>query len=285
MTNPQEEWPQTPCPSGYIGTRPKNARDKAWRYAYEAPNDVGKVICIPCEKVISGGINRFKYHLAGIKKHDSTPCLKVTEEEKRFINALLAAAEEKKLNKERAKLAMRAAIAESEGAPFDMQEEEEALENIPGSLRGPRIRKQNVSFAGSTSSTFPTSSSPSTSGIGSYFVSRSTTGSQPSLEGTGWNKEVHEQTDIAAADFWFFNNLSMNVADSPYWLNLVNAISISGKGYKPPSRKDLSGRLVFNYLVTINNCYLTYFLFFTNTLFLLHLNFVGCLTVQLKGQE
>ena len=40
----------------------------------------------------------------------------------------------KKLNRERAKLAMRAAIAESEGASFDMQEEEEALENIPGSL-------------------------------------------------------------------------------------------------------------------------------------------------------
>ena len=89
MTNPQEEWPQTPCPSGYIGTRSKNARDKAWRYAYEAPNDVGKMICIQCERIISRGINRLKYHLAGIKKHDSNPCLKVTDEEKRFISALL----------------------------------------------------------------------------------------------------------------------------------------------------------------------------------------------------
>ena len=110
---------------------------------------------------------------------------------------------------------MRAALVESQGAPFAMQEEEEALENIPGSLRGPRIRKQNISFTGSTSSTSLTSSSPSTSGIGSYFVSKNTAGSQPSLEGIGWNQEVHEQTDIAAADFWFFNNLSMNVADSP----------------------------------------------------------------------
>ena len=97
MTNLQEEWPQTPCPFGYIGTRPKNARNKAWWYAYEAPNDVGKVICIPCERIISGGINCLKYHLAGIKKHDSNPCLKVTKEEKRFINALLAAAKEKKI--------------------------------------------------------------------------------------------------------------------------------------------------------------------------------------------
>ena len=142
---------------------------------------------------------------------------------------------------------MRATIAESQGAPFYMQEEE-ALENIPGSLCGPQIHKQNASFVGSTSSTFPSSSSPSASGIGSYFVSRNIAGSQPSLEGTGWNKEVHEQIDIATADFWFFNNLSMNVVDSPYSLHLVNAISISGKGYKAPSRKVLSGRLV-----TINN--------------------------------
>lgn len=212
------------------------------------------MICIPCERIISGGINRLKYHLAGIKKHDSNPCLKVTKEEKRFINALLAAAEEKKLNRERAKLAMRAAIAESEGAPFDMQEEEEALENIPGSIRGPRIHKQNVPFTGSTSSTDPSSSSPSASGIGSYFVPRNTPGAQPSLEATAWFKWVHEQTDIAASNFWFFNNISMNAANSPYWVNMVNAHSISGKGYKSSNRKDMSGRLVFYYLVIVNNC-------------------------------
>ena len=48
---------------------------------------------------------------------------------------------------------MRAAIAESEGAPFDMQKEE-ALENIPGSLRGPWIHKQSASFASSAPPTF-----------------------------------------------------------------------------------------------------------------------------------
>ena len=134
---------------------------------------------------------------------------------KRFINALLAVAEEKKLNRERVKLSMRATIAESQGVPFGMQEEEETLENILGSLRGLRFRKQSVSFAGSTS-TFPSSSSPSASGIGSYFVSRNTAGSQPSLEDIGWNKEVYEQTDIACAYFGLFNNLSMYVANRPY---------------------------------------------------------------------
>ena len=134
------------------------------------------------------------------------------------------------------------------------EEEEEALENISRSLRGPWIRKQNVSFTSSTSSTGSSSSSPSASGIGSYFVPKNTPRAQPSLEGTTWFKEVHEQTDITAADFWFFNNISMNVANSPYWVNMVNAISILGKGYKPPNHKDMSRRLVFYYLVIVNNC-------------------------------
>ena len=45
------------------------------------------------------------------------------------------------------------------------------------------------------------SSPPSPSGIGSYFVPRSTPQTQPSLEATGWNKEAHEKEEIACADF------------------------------------------------------------------------------------
>lgn len=74
---------------------------------------------------------------------------------------------------------------------------------------------------------------------------RNTTGAQPSLEATGWNREVHEQADIACADFWYFNNIAFNVASSPYWHNLVTALTVAGKGYKAPSRTDLSGRLVY----------------------------------------
>jgi hypothetical protein len=250
MASSQEVWPLTPCPSGYIGTRPKNARDKTWRYAYEAPDEPGKVICINCERVISGGINRLKYHLAGIRKHDTNPCDKNTEEIKRFVNSILAAGEEKKLHRERERLAVRAAIAESQGATIDMEQEQAALENIVGSFRAPRIRKQGASFtasASASSSRVHSSSPPSASGIGSYFVHRNTPGAQPSLEATGWNKEVHEQTDIAVSDFFYLHNIPLRVIDSPYWLNLVTAMTVSGKGYKSPTRTDLSERLVNNH--------------------------------------
>ncbi|XP_057816558.2 uncharacterized protein LOC131029904 [Cryptomeria japonica] len=233
------DWPLESCPSGYIGTRPKGARDRAWRYAYEGPKP-GTVICIKCEKIVHGGINRLKCHLVGIDRHDARECIGTTPEIKREMNALLSAGEEKKLQRERAKLAMRSAIAEYQGVSIDFEEEQEALEGIVGSRRGPRIRKPTTTspIASASSSRVPSTSSgivASRSGsIGDYFVPRNTSGAQPSLEATRWNREAHEKADIACDDFWYFNNISFNVANNPFWLNLVTAMTVAIKGVQGP---------------------------------------------------
>ncbi|XP_059072529.1 uncharacterized protein LOC131065074 [Cryptomeria japonica] len=216
----REPWPLDPRPSGYIGTRPRGSRDGAWRYAYEGPN-LGSVICIKCEKILRGGINRLKYHLARIDRHDARACPGTNEEIKRQMNALLVAGEEKKLQRERAKLAMRSAIAESQGVSVDLEEEQEALEGIVGSRRGPRICKPTITspIASASSSRVPGTvplPSPQSGSIGDYFVPRNTPGAQPSLEATRWNKEVHDKTDIAVADFLYFNNIAFNVAENAY---------------------------------------------------------------------
>ena len=106
------------CPFGFIGMRPKGARDFAWKYAFEG-TEYNSVICIKCENKIRGGISRLKYHLVGIQKCDTRVCPETMEEIKREMIALLSAQEEKKLKRERAKLTMRASIYESQGMfPF-----------------------------------------------------------------------------------------------------------------------------------------------------------------------
>ena len=82
------------CPSRFIGTHPKGARDFAWKYAFEGI-EYNSVICIKCEKQIRGGISRLKYHLAGIQKRDTRVCPETTEEIKREMIVLLSAQEEK----------------------------------------------------------------------------------------------------------------------------------------------------------------------------------------------
>ncbi|GLJ54090.1 hypothetical protein SUGI_1158180, partial [Cryptomeria japonica] len=71
-----------------------------------------------------------------------------------------------------------------------------------------------------------------------------TGGAQPSLEGTGWNREKHEQARIAASNFWFYNNLSFNAANNVYWEGLVNALTVVGKGFKAPIGHDFNGPLL-----------------------------------------
>lgn len=117
-----------------------------------------------------------------------------------------------------------------------------------GSFRGPRIRARNTPTRGRSSGSGSTSagcSRPQNSSIDGYFVHRNTPVAQPSLEGTGWNRDVHEQLDIQCADFWYFNKLPFNVAASPYFLNFVTGCTVGGKGYKPPTPAALSGRLVY----------------------------------------
>lgn len=229
--------------SSFVGKRPPGARDPAWKYAYLGPYP-GSVFCIKCQNVYRGGINRLKYHLAGISRRDAKACTGTTEEIKRQMNAILAAAEERKLQREKAKAAMQASIASSQGAPVNLESDDDALQGIVGSLRGPRNRRQPTTTASPSSTSSRAPGSAPTRTVDSFFVPRNTPGSQTSLEATGWNKEVHEHAYIACADFWYFNNIPFNVANSPYWHNLVTALTVAGKGFKAPSRTELSGRLV-----------------------------------------
>ncbi|GLJ14417.1 hypothetical protein SUGI_0232970 [Cryptomeria japonica] len=87
------------------------------------------------------------------------------------------------------------------------------------------------------------------SNTSSFFILHNTLGAQPRLLGTSWDKEVHQQTKVALARFWYYNNILFSIVDSPYWEQLVSALTISSKGFKFPSRYELSGPLSQNQLV------------------------------------
>ncbi|XP_059068309.1 uncharacterized protein LOC131858858 [Cryptomeria japonica] len=88
---------------------------------------------------------------------------------------------------------------------------------------GPRIRKSRLD---------------------SFFVPRTTPGSQLSLEGMGWNKEVHDAAKMAIGRFWSYSCIPFFVARSPYWQQMVDAITICGAGFKAPSESDLRGPIL-----------------------------------------
>ncbi|XLR48524.1 hypothetical protein HN51_032760 [Arachis hypogaea] len=70
------------------------------RTGSSVPSNGKKVKCNYCSKTISGGIYRFKHHLAGTKE-DLEPCASISEEVKAVILKVCVEAKEASLKKRR----------------------------------------------------------------------------------------------------------------------------------------------------------------------------------------
>ncbi|XLT05797.1 hypothetical protein HN51_044546 [Arachis hypogaea] len=77
-----------------------NRSDIGWKHGIDVQGNGKKVKCNYCSKTISGGIYRFKHHLAGTKE-DSEPCASVPEEVKAVMLKVCVEAKEASLKKRR----------------------------------------------------------------------------------------------------------------------------------------------------------------------------------------
>lgn len=206
-------------------TLPPGKKDAAWKYVNPGKSKhKGGVICLFCNFDMSGGINRLKYHLARIVGKEVKPCPTVPLEVQQECNASLIGYKEKKELKRKHDVAMANPLGET-GSTYTPS---------PFPSRGV------ASGSGGNSSSIASIAKP-----GSFFASRSSPGSQPTLHGmTAWNEERHKQARKAIAAFWFFSDIPFNVARSPYWRGMVEAIAACGQGFKAPTYYDLRGPLL-----------------------------------------
>lgn len=66
-------------------------KDACWEYGDKL--DGNRVRCRFCQKVINGGISRFKFHLSQIPSKGVNPCVKVTDDVREKVIALIEAKE------------------------------------------------------------------------------------------------------------------------------------------------------------------------------------------------
>ncbi|KAK1301616.1 hypothetical protein QJS10_CPB12g00559 [Acorus calamus] len=75
---------------------PPGSNDPGWRYGYLTnKSDTNSVTCRLCSKLIKGGINRLKRHLAHIQGNVA-PCKQVDEETKKAIKNYMEGLSKKK---------------------------------------------------------------------------------------------------------------------------------------------------------------------------------------------
>eukprot|EP00253_Pinus_taeda_P001665 PITA_01665 len=186
--------------------------DPFWDYGVpNAPNDRQNLTCKLCGKEIRGGVYRLKYHLAQIPGHDVGPCTNTTAE-----------------------LIQRAMRALGE-----LEQTREAKEELKRQLRKSAEGSGPSGAVSTAASVNPVAAS-------SFFVPRTTPGSQPSI-GSMLKRTEKEEADNLLAKFLLWSDILFSIVrNNPFFQPAVDAIASVGPGYKIPSYHDFRGRILQN---------------------------------------
>ncbi|XP_077221619.1 uncharacterized protein LOC143855387 [Tasmannia lanceolata] len=208
-----------------IGSTPARSDDPAWAYGLVIPSQKNCVKCTFCEKLIKGGgITRFKEHLAGVPG-DVAACKKVNADVKWRMSQMLG-----EMRKEGARKSVsRAEVGSLYAAPEeeDVEEGEGDEDDEPMGPPQPRNKGKAVVVEPSGAKR---KKKGLVGGLRDFFAPRTTPGSQPSIKSALATKETLDRADMAVGMLCYDANLPFNVANSPYWQPMFNAINAVGSG-------------------------------------------------------
>lgn len=215
----------------------KDRTDVAWAYVTETETP-GTLICNFCKEPISGGIYRMKFHLAKMAGNNVRACTKVDQDVQRQMVAIIEAKAAEKQAKKRTKSEIARGFPPTPPPP--------PPSGFPGagSTQGHFFEEGGASGS-ATSEQTPTTRMRNPAGSSSamkcdFFAPR---GGQTTLD-QSWHKDKFEEARKAIANFWYYSNLSFNVANSPYWEYMVRAIAACGVGFRAPTYSDLRGPML-----------------------------------------
>ncbi|XP_077246742.1 uncharacterized protein LOC143886577 [Tasmannia lanceolata] len=92
-----------------------------------------------------------------------------------------------------------------------------------------------------------------TGGIWNFFALRAIPGAQPSIKSALATKETIDRADMAVGMLCYNANLPFNVANSPFWQPMFDAVNAVGSGYKAPTYHALRGPILKNTVDEVNN--------------------------------
>ncbi|KAK3121568.1 hypothetical protein QOZ80_8BG0656400 [Eleusine coracana subsp. coracana] len=227
--------------------RKAKSKDPGWKYGWwPDPTKKDFVRCIFCKKTVPSGIKRFKQHLAG-GYGDTVKCDKVSEVVLREMDAYL------KKNKRFVLVTM----DEADDAEGDEEGDGEAAEQQPEPSSGTKVKQAKKRIAQSAITSFVVTApmKPQTQkhskSVSAMLCKTSeevvaerhkSKTSQPTLEHcTKKGKEAKQIVDDHVADFFYENNISLNVINSRSWEILLESIRQYGLGYRSPSYHDFVG--------------------------------------------
>ena len=227
--------------------------DPGWEHGEMVAGDRHKVKCKWCHKILSGGIHRFKQHLAGIQG-EAKPCANVpTEVRKEMRDVLL----EKKNEKEKKKKFDERVVNMQRIDTSDSEDDSDGDGDVEARELRRAFRASREQFAseqarmdetrdGAGSSRAPPDPYRDTARRGTMdpFLHRSQSTKQPKISSSimGDMKVRAMKMGRAISKFFHYNRIPPNVANSPYYRSMVDTIAEVGPGVKPPSAYEIGGK-------------------------------------------
>ncbi|XP_020531950.1 uncharacterized protein LOC18448660 isoform X2 [Amborella trichopoda] len=234
--------------------RRNSCEDIGWQHCIPVDGNKKIVRCNYCGKVLYGGINRLKQHLAKIRG-DAAPCTKVNEEITRIMRANLEAIQAAKERKR--------AILQGANITTDFSGEENTLSDRKrkgkelvdeGSARGSKGKSlQGAHCLSIVPSTCSVGASVGGAGrLNSFFEPRST---QLKLKSFWDNNQARHKAHIAISDFFYHCAIPFNSINSQYFKKMLDVVGSYGPGLKPPSGKEIAGILLKNKVLSIRESF------------------------------
>eukprot|EP00253_Pinus_taeda_P017474 PITA_17474 len=195
-------------------------KDFAWAYCDKILGDP-KLLCKFCKAKCSGGIYRFKYHLAQIPGHDIVLFKNIDENVKHQETLSIDMLSQHNAKKEKQKKEIGTPRVDNFSSTTPL-----SCPSIESSMQFPSFPHMPPSPSQTQGQMNPPAFNIGGGNINIFFSPRTKPGSQPTLDTTGWKKNIHSQARKAIANFWYYSNIPFHCAISPYWKAMIDAVAI-----------------------------------------------------------
>ncbi|XP_077240510.1 uncharacterized protein LOC143881362 [Tasmannia lanceolata] len=238
--------------------------DPGWEHGVAQDERKKKVKCNYCEKVVSGGINRFKQHLARIPG-EVAYCKEAPEEVYLKIKENMKWHRTGRRHRRPEGKEIAAFYIPSDNDDEEEDDEEEPLDSrvkeklavvdkrlIASSSKGIKKRFRGLSPGSGTSGTELQLKRPKLDSILMKTPKSHTPSSfkQVKLK-PGFDKKARKEVISAICKFFYHAAIPFNTASSPYFHKMLDLVGQYGQGLKGPSGRMISGRYLQDEILTI----------------------------------
>eukprot|EP00253_Pinus_taeda_P028547 PITA_28547 len=213
-------------------------KDFAWAYCHKILGDP-KLLCKFCKVKCSGGIYRFKYHLAQIPGHDIGLFKNVDKNVKHQETSAIDMLSRHNAKKEKQKNEIGTLGVDnfSSTTPLSSSSIESSMQ-FPGF---PHMPPSPIQTQGKMN---PPTFNIEGGNIKALFFSPHKTRFPTYLRYQWLEKDIHGQARKTIAKLWYYSDIPFHYAISPYWKAMIDAIVVAGPGFKAPSSESIMSNLL-----------------------------------------